>query len=186
MLLIRILWRLVRLPWPLVRLLWRLIRRRWLRRLLLWLGVRLIRKSGWRRTAKLLFRGRRHWRLLAKSAWRTALGLLLLGRLAFRLIGWLGAHRPRSLGGQKPRKGLRTRVVPRLGAAEAQSTHRLGVERRTTLQRRVAQRRDVIRRSLLSAVGVDPNWRPARRPPSNRAGVIGREPHPELGDATSQ
>jgi len=168
MLLIRMLWRLVRLPWRVVRLLWRLARRRWLRRLLLWLGVRLVRKSGWRRTAKLLFRGRRHWRLLAKFVWRATLGVFLLGRRTFRLIGWLRANRPRSLGGHRPRKALRTRVVPRLGAADPQSAHRFAVERRATLQRRVARRRDVIRRSLLSAVGADPNWRPARRPPSKR------------------
>lgn len=175
--LIRLLWRLlrlprrlVRLPWRLVRLLGRLLRRRWLRRLLFWLGGRLVRRSGWRRTARMLFRGRSHWRPLAKGVWRAALALLTLGRLTYRLIGWLGAHRPRALGGHTSRKSLRTRVVPRLGAAGGQPGHRLAVEPRTTLKRRVAHRRDVIRRSLLASVGVDPNWRPARRPPARRAG----------------
>jgi hypothetical protein len=186
MLLIRILWRLVRLPRPLVRLLWRLVRRRWLRRLLFWLGVRMVRKSGWRRTARLLFRGRRHWRLLVKVVWRATLGVLLLSRRTFRLIGWLRAHRPRSLGGQHPRKALRTRAVPRLRAADARSGRQSAGEPRITLKRRVAQRRDVIRRSLLASVGVDPNWRPARRPPNGGAAAIGREQHPELSDAVSR
>jgi len=176
MLFIRMLWRLVRMPWRLTRLVRRLARllrrlfgRRWLRRLVLWLVARQIRKSGWRSTAKLLFRGSRHLRALVVASWRATIGLLRLGRRVVRLIGWIRAHTPRALG-QRTHKSLRARVVPRLAEGQVHPTGQLSRELRNTLPRRVAHRRDVIRRSLFAAVGVDPNWRPARRTPSKRSG----------------
>lgn len=138
---LRLLWLLIRLPWWLARLpgrlaraARRLVRQRWFRRLLAWLLVRQVRRSGVRGTAKLLLRG---VRLLLTASWRTTLGLFRLGRRVIRLIGWVDAHRPGALG------------------------------RRSQRWMRVAHRRDVIRRSLLAAVGVDPDWRPARRSPAN-------------------
>jgi hypothetical protein len=175
MLFIRLLWRLVRLPWRLARLLRRLVRllrrlfgRRWLRRLVLWFVARQVRKSGWRGTAKFLFRGRRHVRALIVALWRSTIGLFRLGRRLIHLIGWIRAHKPRALG-QQTHKSLRARVVPRLAPGEAHPTRQLSRELRNTLPRRVAHRRDVMRRSLFAAVGIDPNWRPARRPPRERA-----------------
>jgi len=175
MLFIRLLWRLVRLPWRAARLLRRAARllrrlfgRRWLRRLVLWLVARQVRKSGWRATAKFLFRGRRHLRALIVASWRSTIGLFRLGRRVIHVIGWIRAHTPRALR-QQTQKSLRARVVPRLAAGQAHPTRELSRELRNTLPRRVAHRRDVIRRSLFAAVGVDPNWRPARKPPRERA-----------------
>jgi hypothetical protein len=175
MLFIRLLWRLVHLPWRLARsvrriarLLRRIFGRRWLRRLVLWLLARQVRRSGWRGTAKFLFREVRHLRALMAASWRAAIGLLWLGRRIVHLIGWIRAHTPRALG-QQTHKSLRARIVPRLAAGEAAPTRQLSRELRNTLPRRVAHRRDVIRRSLFAAVGIDPNWRPARRPPRERA-----------------
>jgi hypothetical protein len=160
---IRLLWWLVRLPWRLARLPRRLLGSRWLRRLLLWWLGRKVRESGWRGTATYLFRQRRHLRTLVVASWRATVGLLRMGRRIVRLIAWVHAHTPRALG-QRAQGTLRARVVPGLTAGDRASDRWLSLasQPRTPMSRRVAHRRDVIRRSVLSAVGVDPNWRPAR------------------------
>ena len=173
---LRLLWLLIRLPWwlarlpaRLVRAARRLIRQRWFRRLLAWLLMRQVRRSGVRGTAKLLLRG---VRLLLTASWRTTLGLFRLGRRVVRLIGWLDAHRPGALGRRRQRS-LRARIVLALPAAHSAAAAQHPAQLRSPLSRRVAHRRDVIRRSLLAAVGVDPNWRPARRPPANSRTRVG-------------
>ena len=173
---LRLLWFLIRLPWWLARLpgqlarfVRQLFREPWFRRLLAWLLVRQVRRSGVRGTAKLLLRGAR---LLLTASWRTTLGLFRLGRGVIRLIGWLDAHRPRALG-QRDQRSLRARIILALPASRVATAGAYPLPLRTPLSRRVAHRRDVIRRSLLAAVGVDPNWRPARRPPAaSRAGEL--------------
>jgi hypothetical protein len=166
MVFLRLLWFIIRLPWWLARLprrIARLVRRllgqRWFRRLLSWLLVRQVRRSGARGTARLLLRAAR---VLLSASWRTTLGLLRLSRQVIRLIGWLDAHRPAALG-RSSRRSLPARIIRALPSSRPAAAAEHPSRRRPTLSRRVAQRRDVIRRSLLAAVGADPNWRPARR-----------------------
>ena len=169
MLFLRLLWLLIRLPWwlarlprRLARLLGELFRERWFRRLLAWLLVRQVRRSGVRGTAKLLARG---VRLLLKASWRTTLGMFWLGKRVIHLIGWLDQHRPAMLA-RRSQRSLRARIILGLPASRSPTTADHRAQKRAPISRRVAHRRDVIRRSLLSAVGVDPNWRPARKPPA--------------------
>lgn len=166
MIFLRLLWFIIRLPWWLARLprrIARLIRRllgqRWFRRLLSWLLVRQVRRSGARGTARLLLRAAR---LLLTASWRTTLGLLRLSRRVIRLIGWLDAHRPPALRARR-RRSLPGRIIRALPPSQPAPGAGPLARRPATLSRRVAHRRDVIRRSLLAAVGVDPDWRPARR-----------------------
>ncbi len=190
-----------------IALLWRLARSRWARRMLFWLVLRLLRWFGWRRAAKLAFRGRRHWRILAVGAWRAAVRLLRLGRLTFILLGWLGPRAWRVLRPSTRHTLQRSTVVPthrRLRAGDEQSALRLPPTLRVPRTLRVpptvradwaprlARRRDEVRRSLLAAVGVDPNWRPARKPRAGEARAIagearavGHRNRPELGDRIS-
>jgi hypothetical protein len=168
---IRLLWWCVRLPWHLARQARRLLGSRWLRRLVLWWLGRKVRQSGWRGTARYLWDQRGLLRTLAAASWRATVGAFRLGRRIVRLIAWVHAHTPRGLG-QRARGSLHARVVPGLTAGDADSDRRLPLvlrpRSRTPMSRRVAHRRDVIRRSLLASVGVDPNWRPARKPPAER------------------
>src|SRR5579875_46477 len=69
----------------LIGLLWRLARRRWVRRVLVWLMVRLIRLFGLRRVVRLLFRGRTPWRMLATGLWRATVWLLRRGTILIPL-----------------------------------------------------------------------------------------------------
>lgn len=165
------------------RLLWRLARRRWVRRVLLWLVVRLIRLFGWRRAVKLLFRGRRRWRFLALGVWRAAVRLLRLGRSAWVLIGWVGARTPRRLvDGREARRAPVLLGGWRLRAADALGIRPLPREVRTSLPSRLARRRDELRRAVLTAVGVDPEWRPAREARGGERSSIGGESRPQLSD----
>jgi hypothetical protein len=166
---IRLLWWLVRLPWRLARLPRRLVRSRWFRRLVLWWLGRKVRESGWRGTARFLLSQRGHLRRLVVASWRATVGVFRLGRRIARLIAWVHAHTPRTLG-RRSRKSLRATFVPGLTTGDKGSERRLALasQRRTPMSRRVAHRRDVIRRSFLTAVGVDPNWRPARKPPAGQ------------------
>lgn len=172
---------------PFIRLLWRLARRRWVRRVLFWIVVRLIRLFGWRRAVRLLVRGRGRWRLVALGVWRATVRLIRVGRPDLLLIGWLRGRATRSLGdgmGHTSRSSGSPRRR-RLRAADAVSIIRDSRGLRTRLPSRLAHRRDDLRRSILAAVGVDPEW----RPPSRRVGgasAIGRESPPEIGGATSQ
>ena len=168
-----------------IALLWRLVRRRWVRQMLLWLVVRLLRLFGWRRAVKLAFRERRHWRTLAVGAWRAAVGLLRVGRAAFILLGWLRPRVWRPLRQGTTYALRRSTVAPaprRLRAGDEQSVLRLSPTLRAKWAPRVARRRDEVRRSLLAAVGVDPYWRPARKPRAGDARAIGPKNRPELGD----
>jgi hypothetical protein len=167
---------------------WRLVRRRWVRRVLLWLVVRLIRLFGWRRAVRLLFRGRGRWRLLAVGVWRAVVLLLRVGRSALMLAGRVRARSSPSLTHRTPAV-LRSTVVPkrrRLTAADTRSVRQLGEELRRTLPSRVARRRDDIRRSVLAALGVDPNWRPPSRRAVGPTTAADRKPRPELGERAPQ
>lgn len=167
---------------------WRLVRRRWVRRLLLWLVVRLIRVFGWRRAAQLLLRGRGRWRVLAVGLWGAAVLLLRVGRSALMLAGWLRARSSPSLA-HRITGALRSTVVPkrqRLPAADTRSAWQLGEGLRTTLPSRVARRRDDIRRSVLGAFGVDPDWRPPSRRAVGATTAADRKPRRELGESAPQ
>jgi hypothetical protein len=170
-----------------IRLLWRLARRRWVRRFLVWLVIRLIRLFGWRRTVKLLFRGRRRWRVLAMGAWRATVRLLRMGRPALMLIGWLRTEAPRQLGdGISDRPGSRVvRRRRRSWAAEALFL-KLPESIRTDLPPRLAHRRDELRRSVFAAVGADPNWQPPSRRRVGDANAVVRRKRPEIGDRVPQ
>ena len=150
-----------------ITLLWRLVRRRWVRRMLLWLVVRLLRLFGWRRVVRLLARGRGGWRLLALGAWRTAIRLLRLGRSVLVLIGWAGARTPRRLGRRRARNAKQRKALSR------------------SFSSRVAHRRDNLRRSLLAAVGVDPGWRPKSRRRIGDGSVAGHRVRSQLGETSS-
>jgi hypothetical protein len=153
----------------LLRFLWRVARRRWVMRLLLWLAVRLVRLFGWRRSVKLVFRQRRRFRFVAVGMWRATVGLLRFGMSAWILIGWIRKHGPRALGHGKGT--LRSQVSPELGrlrAADPPWPLDRRRHARTNFSSRLARRRDELRRSVLVAVGVDPGWRPKRKPPRPR------------------
>jgi|SRR5579875_1646367 len=158
-----------------LRLVWWVCRRRWVRRAVLWLVARLIRMFGWRRAMKLLFRERRHWRFAAMGAWRAAVRLLRWGRSAWLLIGWVRAHMPRRLGGGTSRSQLSSGSWRRLADAQL-ALHQRGA-RRAGLRPQLARRRDSIRRSILGAIGVDPDWRPARKGRGGVAGALGHAGH---------
>ncbi len=70
----------------LITLFWRLGRRRWMRRVLLWLVVRLIRLFGWRRAVRFALRGSGRSRLLLLALWRATIRRLGLAR-ALRAVG---------------------------------------------------------------------------------------------------
>jgi hypothetical protein len=193
MVFLRFAWRLASRRWARRMLLWLTVRltrwvggRRAVRLLLLWLTVRLIRLFGWRRAMRLLFRGVSHWLLLVAAVWRASVLLLRAGRSALTLAGRARAHRSASLN-RRTTNALRSTVSPkprRLSAADSRSGGQLVQELRTTLPSRVARRRDEIRRSLLAAFGVDPNWRPPSRRTAGPTSSVDRKPRPELG-ATS-
>jgi hypothetical protein len=157
---------------------WRVARRRWVRRVLIWMVMRLVRLFGWRRALRLVFGERGRWRLAALGVWRATVWLLRLGRSAKALLGWVSSHVPRSLAGQTLRVPLVIGSWRLLGA----DAHRPG-KLRADLPRRLAHRRDNLRRSILVAVGVDPAWRPKRK---GRGSVIGSESPPLLGDKSSR
>lgn len=182
---LRFAWRLARRRWARRVLLWLTVRltrwvgwRRAVRLLLLWLTFRLIRLFGWRRAMRLLFRGASHWRLLVTAVWRATVLLLRAGRSALTLTGRVRAHRSASLN-RRTTHALRSTVSPeprRISAADRRSGGQLVQELRTTLPLRVARRRDEIRRSLLAAFGVDPNWRPPSRRTAGPTNAVDREP----------
>jgi hypothetical protein len=192
---LRFAWRLASRRWARRVLLWLIVRltrwvgwRRAVRLLLLWLVVRLIRLFGWRRAVRLLFRGASHWRLLVEAVRRATVLLLRAGRTTLTLAGWARARRSASLNHRTP-DALRSTDSPkprRLPAADKRSGGQLAQELRTTLPLRVARRRDEIRRSLLAAFGVDPNWRPPSRRTVSATSVVDRKPRPELGTSSSR
>ena len=137
-----------------LRIIWRMVRHRWTRRILVWVVVRLIRLFGWRRAVKLLFRGRGRWRLLAAALWRAAVRLLRVGRRVLILTGRPGPGRQRLM--------------------ENRAKHDRG---KRGWRRRIALRRDELRRSALAAVGVDPEWRPPSRRRLSEATVLGLKGH---------
>ena len=195
MVFLRFAWRLASRRWARRVLLWLIVRltrwvgwRRAVRLLLLWLVVRLIRLFGWQRAVRLLFRGASHWRLLVAAVWRATVLLLRAGRSALTLAGWARARRSASLN-HRTTNALRSTGSPeprRLSAADRRSGGQLVQELRTTLPSRVARRRDEIRRSVLAAFGVDPNWRPPSRRTAGVTSAVDRKPRPELGANSSQ
>ena len=195
MVFLRFIWRLVRRRRARRVLLWLIVRmtrwvglRRAVRLLLLWLVVRLIRLFGWRRAARLLLRSASRWRLLVAAAWRAARLLLRAGGSTLMLAGWVGARRSASLN-HRTIGALRSTVSPkprRLSAADMRSGGQLVQELRTTLPSRVARRRDEIRRSILAAFGVDPDWRPPSRRTVGTTSAADRKPRTELGANSSQ
>jgi hypothetical protein len=195
MVFLRFAWRLASRRWTRRVLLWLIVRltrwvgwRRAVRLLLLWLVVRLIRLFGWRRAVRLLFRGASHWRLLVAAVWRATVLLLRAGRSALTLAGWARARRSASLN-HRTTNALRSTDSPkprRLSTADRRSGGQLVQELRTTLPSRVARRRDEIRRSLLAAFGVDPNWRPPSRRTAGATSAVDRKPRPELGASSSR
>jgi hypothetical protein len=193
---LRFIWRLVRrrrlarrvLLWLIVHVTRWVGLRRAVRLLLLWLVVRLIHWFGWRRAARLLLRGASHWRLLVAAVRRAAGLLLRAARSALMLAGWVGARRSASLN-HRTVGALRSTVTPkprRLSAADMRSGGQLVQELRTTLPSRIARRRDEIRRSILAAFGVDPNWRPPSRRTVGTTNAADRKPRPELDANSSQ
>jgi hypothetical protein len=192
---LRFIWRLVKRRRARRVLLWLIVRvtrwvglRRAVRLLLLWLVVRLIHLFGWRRAARLLLRSASHWRLLVAAVRRAAGLLLRAGRSALMLAGWVGARRSASLN-HRTTGALRSTVSPkprRLSAADTRSGGQLVQGLRTTLPSRVARRRDEIRRSILAAFGVDPDWRPPSRRTVGTTSAPDRKPRPELGANSSQ
>jgi hypothetical protein len=192
---LRFAWRLARHRWARRVLLWLIARlsrwvrwRRGMRLLLLWLVVRLIRLFGWRRAVRLLARGAGHWRLLLAAVWRATVLLLRAGRSALMLAGWARAHRSASLDHRRT-NALGSTVSPkprRLSVADSRSGRQLLQELRTTLPSRVARRRDEIRRSVLAAFGVDPDWRPASRRTVGATSAANRKRQPELGTSSSR
>jgi len=171
-----------------LRLLWRLVRARWVRRVLFWLVFRLIRMFGWRRAVRLVFRERARWRSLAVGAWRAAVLLLRVGRSALMLAGWLRARATALLNHRT------TYVLRSAGASERRRLSAAGTRqglqtrqaRPSTLSSRVARRRDDIRRSVLAAIGVDPNWRPPSRRAVGAASAADRTTRAELGKSSPQ
>jgi hypothetical protein len=120
------------------------------------MGIRLISFFWWlarhRLTRRVLL-----WivvRLIRRFGLRRSLKLLFGGRRRWRFLA-LGAWRAAVM---LLRVG---RTVLRLAGPQARA--RRGLDRRTPLTRRLARRRDRIRRSVLAAAGVDPNWRPPSR-----------------------
>jgi hypothetical protein len=158
----------------LLRLLWRLLRRRRLARVLLWVVTRLIRLFGWRRAVKVVFRNRRYLRITGIGAWRATVRLLRMGRSAWRLLGWIREHGPQLLAGGRKALRLTTGHSHRGGHAALRPRAHPTATVRKNLMSRVLHRRDVVRGSLLTAVGMDPNWRPDRKA------------RPQLGDRTQQ
>jgi hypothetical protein len=173
-----------------LRVLWRLVRHRWTRKILLWVAVRLLRLFGWRRALKLLFRGRGRWRLLAVGVWRVAVRLLRVGRSALTLSGWPRARRRPLLGhGKHSRHGatLGSTLRPRLTHDAKRSTLRPRLThgaKRSTLGPRLARRRDELRRLALTALGIDPDWRPPSRRGIGTGTANGHEPHAVPRDRT--
>ena len=194
MVFLRFVWRLASRRWARRALLWLVVRlsrwvgwRRAVRLLLLWLVVRLIRWFGWGRAARLLLRGASHWRLLVAAVWRATVLMLRAGRSALTLAGWVRARRSAALN-HRTTHALSSTVTARprlLSAADMRSGGQLVKELRTTLPSRVARRRDEIRRSVLAAIGVDPNWRPPSRRTVAATSAADLKPRPELG-ASSQ
>jgi hypothetical protein len=195
MVLLRLIWRLVRRRRARKVLLWLTVRvtrwvglRRAVRLLLLWLVVRLIGLFGWRRAGRLLLRGASRWRLLVAAVRRAAGLLLRAGRSALMLAGWVGARRSASLN-HRTIGALRSTNSPkprRLPAADMRPAGQLVQELRTTLPSRVARRRDEIRRSILAAFGVDPDWRPPSRRTVGTTSAADRKPRAELGANSPQ
>ena len=191
---LRFAWRLGSRRWARRVLFWLIVRlsrlvgwRRAVRLLLLWIVVRLIGVFGWRRALRLLVRGASHWRLLVAAVWRATVLLLRAGRSALMLAGWARSRRAASLN-HRPTYALRSAAGPkprRLTAADRRSGGQLVQELRTTLPSRVARRRDEIRRSVLAAFGVDPNWRPPSRRTVSATSLADRKPRPELGKSSS-
>lgn len=150
----------------LLRFAWRVIWRRPIFKMLLWVVLTLVRRFGWRRSAKFAFAQRRRGYAAVRGLWRAAVRLLRLGRSVWTLIAWVRRNLPRLLRGGGT-QALRSASVPqdrRLRAPYV--TRSLDTQRpvRPNLSSRVARRRDEVRRSLLAAMGVDPNWRPNRQP----------------------
>jgi hypothetical protein len=195
MVFLRFIWRLVRRRRARRVLLWLIVRvarwvglRRAVRLLLLWLVVRVIRLFGWRRVARLLLRSAGRWRLLVAAVRRAAGLLLRAGASALMLAGWVEARRSASLN-HRTIGALRSTVSSkprRLPAADMRSGVQLAQELRTTWPSRVARRRDEIRRSILAAFGVDPNWRPPSRRTVGTTSAADRRPRPEQGGNPSQ
>jgi hypothetical protein len=142
-----------------IGLLWRLVRARWTRRILFWLIGRVVRWFGWRRSLRMLFKGSR-WRRVALGMWRVATWLLRASRFTLGLLAGRG-HRRRQ----------------RLDRGRSPNMRSWGP--------RLARRRDKVRRSLLAAAGVDPEWRPASRRNTGTDSLTGRLGHPELLDKIS-
>ena len=194
MVFLRFFWRLVRRRRTRRVLMWLIVRvarwvgvRRAVRLLLLWLVVHLIHLFGWRRAARLLLRSASRWRLLVTAVWRAAGLVLRAGRSALMLTGWVGARRSVSLD-HRTTRALHSTVTPkprRLSAADMRSGGQLVQDLRTNLPSRVARRRDEIRRSVLAAFGVDPNWRPPSRRTVGTTSAADRKPRPELGTNSS-
>lgn len=169
-----------------LRFLWRSIRRRPVLRLLLRTVLRLVRWFGWWRSAKLVFRQRRHGYAGAVALWRASLRLLRLGRAAWFLIGWIRRHGPRLFAHGKETLGFQVLAERRrLRAPGTASVLRIRTVR-PNLTSRMARHRDELRRSVLSAMGVDPEWRPNRKRHGAHARATGRERHPRLGDGVSE
>ena len=167
-----------------IGLLWRLARRRWVRRLLVWLVIRLLRLFGWRRVVRLLFRGRTPWRVLAAGVWRAAVWLLRRSPVLIPLV-WPRARALRRLTrpGDTRRSGFLTTPQPQ--GAGASWTLQLSRSVRANMSPRLARRRDEIRRSLFAAVGVDPDWMPPSRRRASGARSVTGSNRAELGETTS-
>lgn len=162
-------------------LIWRLVRRRWVRRMLFWIAARLIRWFGLRRTVRLLFRDRSRWRVLAVAVWRATGLLLRAARSVLMLAGWRGARS--ALSSYRTSDALSSAAAPRrrrLPETGMRSSWQLGHDLRANLPSRVARHRDGIRRSVLAALGIDPNWRPPSRRAIGPPGAADRKRRPVL------
>ncbi len=169
-----------------LRFFWRAVRRRPVLRVLLWIVVRLIGWFGWRRSVKLVFRQRRRGLAIALGLWRATVGLLRLGRLAWILIGWIRQHSPRLLGHRK--ETLQSQLFPERRGLRAPDTARSLHVRGTVgpnVSSRLARRRDELRRSVLAAIGVDPEWRPKRKPHARHSTAISSKSRRRVGDGIS-
>lgn len=110
-------------------------------------------------------------RLLRLFGWRRAVKLLFRGRSRWRVLAaglWRATVRLLRVG--------RAALIL-AGWRKTPSAKPL----RTGMRRRLARRRDDLRRAALAAVGVDPEWRPARKRRAGGSRAIGRK-RPELGE----
>lgn len=113
-------------------------------------------------------------RLIRLFGLRRAVRLLFSGRGRWRLLAgglWRAAIRLLRAGGS---------LLALVGWRKARAAKPL----RTSLRTRLARRRHDLRRAALTAVGVDPEWRPARKRRAGGSRAIERK-RTEIGERVS-